>query len=224
MKKTTTFLIDPDRLCREGLAKLLEDSPFEVVFQDASIGGALAEVEAGRVPEVVLVGYGAGTREEVELVAKLREAAIEARIIVLSTQKNTRLLASSLKAGVDAFLLKDMSAEALERALSLVMTGEKVMPTQLATMLISGKLDTIDAPVAQRNINRLSGREVQILRCLVNGYPNKVIASRLSITEATVKVHLKGVLKKINATNRTQAAIWAIRNGLAEDTLETAAS
>ena len=59
---------------------------------------------------------------------------------------------------------------------------------------------------------------MQILRCLLNGHPNKVIAKKLNITEATVKVHLKGVLKKISAANRTQAAIWALNNGLSSDT------
>lgn len=220
MRKVSTHLVDPDRLCREGLAKLFEDSPYEVTGQSATIDEAIEAVSGGNPPELCLIGYAVGSKEEVDRVSQLRDAGQDTRIVVLSTLRNARLLAQSLEVGVDAFLLKDMSAEALERALSLVMTGEKVMPTQLASLLINGKLNPVDMPTSGRKFRGLSEREIQILRCLVNGCPNKVIANQLDITEATVKVHLKGILKKINVANRTQAAIWAIKNGIAEDLLE----
>ncbi len=73
----------------------------------------------------------------------------------------------------------------------------------------------------ERQNHGLSNREMEILHCLVNGEPNKVIARALGITEATVKVHLKNLLKKINVVNRTQAAVWAIKNGIGEDYLST---
>ena len=186
----------------------------------ASIDEAIDEVASGKEPELCVVSYALGTKEEVEGVSKLRDSSKDTRIVILSTLRNARLLAQSLEVGVDAFLLKDMSAVALERALGLVMTGEKVMPTQLATLLINGKLNPADMPATGRKFRGLSQREIQILRCLVNGSPNKVIANQLDITEATVKVHLKGILKKINVANRTQAAIWAIKNGIAQDVLE----
>ena len=121
-------------------------------------------------------------------------------------------------------MLKDMSADSLERALGLVMTGEKVMPTQLATLLINGKLSPYDMPTTGRKLRGLSEREIQILCCLVDGGANKVIANQLGITEATVKVHLKGILKKINMANRTQAAIWALKNGLGPNVAPTEAA
>jgi two-component system nitrate/nitrite response regulator NarL len=97
-----------------------------------------------------------------------------------------------------------------------VMMGEKVFPTHLAALLISGRINTsaFDMPSARKG---LSQREVQIVRCLLNGDSNKVVANHLNITEATVKVHLKSLLRKINATNRTQAAIWALNNGFANE-------
>ena len=220
MPKVSTLLVDPDRLCREGLAKLLEDSPFEVKGHVSSIDEVIDVTDPSDAPELCLISYTTGSKEEVERVAKLRDAWRDSRIVILSNLKHAGLLAQSLEVGVDAFLLRDMSADALERALGLVMTGEKVMPTQLASLLINGRLNTDDMSTTTRRVQGLSQREIQILRCLVNGFPNKVIANQLDITEATVKVHLKGILKKINSANRTQAAIWAIKNGIAEDVLQ----
>ena len=95
------------------------------------------------------------------------------------------------------------------------MLGQKVMPTELAAALINGAAGV--QPVNGKSVESygLSERELEILRCLVNGDANKVIANRLDITEATVKVHMKSLLRKIKAGNRTQAAIWALNHGLA---------
>lgn len=204
------------------MAKLLEGSEYEVVGQMASIDEAIDAVAPDGQPELCLVVYAPGDRKEVERVSRLRTALTGTRIVVLSTLANAGLVGQSLGAGVDAFLLKDMSADSLVRALGLVMMGEMVMPTQLATVLINSGPNFAGMPAngPRRKVHGMSVREAQILRCLVSGGANKVIASRLDITEATVKVHIKGILKKINVSNRTQAAVWAIKHGLAEDVLE----
>ena len=101
-----------------------------------------------------------------------------------------------------------MAPEALIQSLQLVTLGEKVFPTNLATMLLD-----MNAPGPQHSIGGLSPREQEILQALVTGASNKLIAIRLGITEATVKVHLKTLLRKIDVNNRTQAAIWAMNNG-----------
>jgi two-component system nitrate/nitrite response regulator NarL len=117
-----------------------------------------------------------------------------------------------LDAGLDGYLLSDLSPAALVQSLQLVLLGEKVFPTSLAALLVSGLTDNVvTMPGGGRG---LSEREGQILRFLVHGESNKMIANHLGITEATVKVHLKTVLRKIGALNRTQAAIWALNNGL----------
>src|SRR3546814_6654822 len=94
------------------------------------------------------------------------------------------------------------------------MLGEKVFPTHLATQLVNGTVTTAPVPIPSRNNHGLSEREMQIIQCLVQGESNKMIANRLNIAEATVKVHMKTLLRKINAVNRTQAAIWALDNGI----------
>jgi two-component system, NarL family, nitrate/nitrite response regulator NarL len=119
-------------------------------------------------------------------------------------------LKAAMGAGADGYLLKDVSPEALIQSLQLVVIGEKVFPTNLAALLLT----QISTPAPQSSWRGLSAREREILQHLVTGASNKLIANRLGITEATVKVHLKTLLRKIDVNNRTQAAIWAMNNGI----------
>lgn len=115
---------------------------------------------------------------------------------------------------IDGYLVKELSCDRLAGALRLTALGEKVLPSQIAASL--GR-----APAISRcwdgatNGSNLTTREVDILRCLVEGEANKVISRRLSIADATVKVHIKAILRKLRVRNRTQAAIWAVGRGLA---------
>ena len=118
---------------------------------------------------------------------------------------------AAMGGGAD-FLIKNVSPEALIQSLQLVMLGEKVFPTNLASMLLD-----MTAVSPQHSIRGLSPREQEILQALVTGASNKMIAYKLGITEATVKVHLKTLLRKIDVNNRTQAAIWAMNNGFTAD-------
>jgi two-component system nitrate/nitrite response regulator NarL len=117
-------------------------------------------------------------------------------------------LRDAMNAGANGYLMKDVSPEALIQSLELVIMGEKVFPTNLASMLLD-----MSAITPQHSIRGLSPREQEILQSLVTGASNKLIAIKLGITEATVKVHLKTLLRKIDVNNRTQAAIWAMNNG-----------
>ncbi len=137
------------------------------------------------------------------------------RIVVLANELCLVDMGRLLKAGVDGYLLKDLSAEALSLSLLLVMKGEKALPSTLASVLADDPRTTVANGASLRAQKRLTEREEQILRCLLNAYSNKHIARALNISEGTVKVHLKSVMKKIAAGNRTQAALWARNNGLA---------
>jgi two-component system nitrate/nitrite response regulator NarL len=214
MENVSTFLIDANKLFREGLKRLLEESPFQIVAEAGNVREGLLVAEQGSNPQLVLLDLATGADDEADALRRLRHAVPDARIVVLTSELCTRRLSSALEAGADGYLMKDLSSDALTQSLRLVMLGEKVFPTHLAALLISGRVST--APAAEMPTSRkgLSQREVQILRCLLSGDSNKMIANQLSITEATVKVHLKSLLRKINASNRTQAAIWALNNGI----------
>jgi two-component system nitrate/nitrite response regulator NarL len=224
MDATQTMLIDANKLFREGLRRLLDGSPFSIVAEAGNLREAASIVEqAETLPRLVLVDLAAGSEEEAEALRRLRRLLVDAKIIVLTSELCTRRLANALEAGADGYLMKDLSSEALTQSLRLAMMGEKVFPTHLAALLINGRVNapTIEMPVSRKG---LSQREVQILRCLLSGDSNKMIANQLNITEATVKVHRKSLLRKINASNRTQAAIWALNNGIGGDQMAAPAA
>ena len=204
-----TVLIEANRLFREGLKHLLADTRFEVGSEYNTIDLALAAGEADAAPELVISGQA--VKDEADLRA-IREAFPSARIVVLADDLTVDVLRAAMGGGADGFLIKNVSPEALIQSLQLIMLGEKVFPTNLASMLLD-----MSAIAPQHSIRGLSPREQEILQSLVTGASNKMIAIRLGITEATVKVHLKTLLRKIDVNNRTQAAIWAMNNGFTAD-------
>jgi two-component system nitrate/nitrite response regulator NarL len=209
MSRATVWLVDPNTLFREGLKHLLADSPFMVTAELGRVP-ELSILSGGPVPDLVLLDLaGAG---ETAALRQLREKLPASRLVALTAELNRERLAATLEAGLDGYLLRDLSPAALVQSLQLVLLGEKVFPTSLAALLVSGFTNNaVTMPGGDRG---LSERESQILRFLIHGESNKLIANRLGIAEATVKVHLKTVLRKIGVANRTQAAIWALNNGL----------
>jgi two-component system, NarL family, nitrate/nitrite response regulator NarL len=205
MTSSHTLLIESNRLFRQGLKHLLSGTSFEVGAEFNTVELALEAGETGAAPDLVLSGQP--VRDEAELRA-LREAFPTARIVVLADDLSVDVLRAAMGGGADGFLIKTMSPEALIQSLQLVMLGEKVFPTNLAAMLLD-----MTAAGPQHSVRGLSPREQEILQALVTGASNKMIANKLGITEATVKVHLKTLLRKIDVHNRTQAAIWAMNNG-----------
>ncbi|MBP2231371.1 LuxR C-terminal-related transcriptional regulator [Azospirillum agricola] len=215
MKTWNVMLVDHDRLFSAALATLIAGGPFHVGTHALSADDALEDIAAGAAPDVIVLALQDGLAEEIAGIKRLR-AATQARIVVLADTIADRSLSLSLKAGADAYLNKSMSSESLLRSLQLVMLGEVVYPTHVASLLMAASNERpTPQPVAAAVSNGdLSKREVQILRCLLAGQSNKAIARNLHITESTVKMHFKNVMRKINAQNRTQAAVWAIQNGL----------
>ncbi|HYZ47520.1 MAG TPA: response regulator transcription factor [Sphingomonas sp.] len=175
-------------------------------------------------------------------VAELTEARanlLDLRTIILVHQPDRTIVRRALRSGIDAVLSKDISGEVLQRSLDLVMLGQKLFPAAVfgeaeagAGQPIAAGLPTTQAVPPALKVSStpaatsmpvsmalggeipLSEREDQILRCLVAGLANKLIARDLGITEGTVKVHIKALLRKIRAGNRTQAAIWAMSRGI----------
>ncbi|MCW2247585.1 two-component system nitrate/nitrite response regulator NarL [Azospirillum fermentarium] len=220
MDPVNVFLIDSNKLFREGMKRLFDASSFRVMGEAGSLSEGLGLIEtAPEKPGLILIDLAGGGEEDVDGMRALRARFPEIRTVILTSDLCTRRLSAALGAGADGYLMKNIACEALMQSLRLVMMGEKVLPTHLAELLVSGKTDELATEVPTRR-KGLSQREIQILKCLLNGNSNKMIANHLNITEATVKVHLKSLLRKINASNRTQAAIWALNNGIGEQPVE----
>ncbi|MEQ8356159.1 MAG: response regulator transcription factor [Kiloniellaceae bacterium] len=212
MSNVNTLLVGRNRLFLEGLKSLLRGSSFDVRAEALSVGD-LDDFDDDP-PELVLIELRDDLADLIDDLRQLREDLPETPVVVLTDEREPRTLAACLNAGAAAFLLKDISLEALIHSLKLAMLGQKVMPTDLAAALINGAAGVQQINGKSVESYGLSDRETEILRCLVSGDANKVIANRLEITEATVKVHMKSLLRKIKAGNRTQAAIWALNHGL----------
>jgi len=154
-----------------------------------------------------------GTREDFGTIRQISDEFPRVATAIVVDHVGAREYEMAVAAGVNGFLPKDISSAALRLSLQLIMLGENLIA---APASVSGRRHTVDVAVVLDDPallrSPLSGRESQILDCLKMGFANKVIARKLGMAEATVKVHIKGVLRKINVDNRTQVAIWAINH------------
>jgi two-component system nitrate/nitrite response regulator NarL len=225
LNNVTVFHIDPNQLFREGLRQLLKDSNFNMTGQATTLADGLGQM-AKDVPSMIVVDVNGNGETLTALMDGLDGVTPTPRVVVLTDSFCLSSLTMALCQGVDGYLLKSMSPGAFEQSLNLVMTGEKVFPTDLAHLLINNRFVAKSEGADDGNGNGgcLSDRESEILSCLVNGNSNKGIANSLNLTEGTVKVHLKTILKKIHVRNRTQAAIWALQNGIVADTVNDKSS
>ena len=227
-----TALVVASRLWfREGLKGLLQASGIVSVSDGATVEIAFAGLGSDARPDVGIVSLeGDDDRmlRDLETLARWRAQWPDIKWVVLSSSLHPALLMAALEARVDGLFHVDISEHVLQRSVELILLGQTLFPPELSRLLLNasrsmlpGVSDSGHAMRAQNSTSpnperghepavMLSPREHQILQCLVAGDPNKVIARKLEIAEATVKVHIKGLLRKVKASNRTQAAIWAM--------------
>jgi len=216
MSPVDVALIGGSSLHREGLRQSLDPTRFVVVFEGRDFSSALTQISNGSAVNLIIADLGRPSEKDFEGLRRVREAAQDCRIVILSDDLILSDIARVFRAGADGYLVSELSREAFSLSLLVTMSGEKVLPGSLASLLASNYRDFVSSKLTNDPSN-LTDRERQILRCLLNGYSNKLIARMLDITEGTVKVHLKTLMKKISAVNRTQAALWARSQGIGED-------
>ena len=223
MSQMSLFLVGGTSLFRRGLASFLHGSEFTIAAEhDTADACAAAAGDAAEPDLVVYISSGSvdASREAVE---QLTQAYDDARLIVLSGTLPVDELAACLRAGARGYLLNSISKDAMIHSFTLIVLGETVFPSGLAQAWVRGGVSA-GRSVADRTLGRhLTRRETEILDCLTAGASNKQIARDLGITEATVKIHMKSLIRKIGVRNRTQAALWAINTGFAPDGMQAAA-
>ena len=212
------ILIEQSGLLREALSQMLGSAHLRVLASLPSYDRAVLTSVSSDGPLLLLLGAGRdfdATLRDVEIFKQEHPAA---KVALLADSYERSGVVAAFGAGVDA-CLRERSWDALFKSLELVMLGDAVLPSRsLAAVL--GNRETVQveecAPRRRRpngsEVRRLSPREMSILHCLAEGSSNKVIARRVEISEATVKVHVKAILRKLSVQNRTQAAIWATNN------------
>jgi two-component system, NarL family, nitrate/nitrite response regulator NarL len=208
----TTFLICRNVLLRTGISHILADTPFVVTeaFDDPSAFPAILD----ETPVLILLCESQSAHVYEEALEKLKAQCPLARVVVLADHLEPQAVVRLCAAGLDGLCPIAMLQPALLKALELVMLGETFLPASVSFELLKQGSrpqlwDGRAAPVPStpEGMGNLSKREAQILHCLTQGASNKLIARELGVAEATVKVHLKKILRKLKAANRTQAAI-----------------
>ncbi|QCI68416.1 LuxR C-terminal-related transcriptional regulator [Phreatobacter stygius] len=221
MRTISTTLVEVNPIFREGVGKILDGTMFRVVASVAKADELKPTASSELRAMLVILGASDDIGVTEQNIRALRQRFTEARIVVLADRYNCDELVEVFRLSVNGYLAKSISGAALIKSLELVMLGENIFPSAILMRIIdmqapvsdAGRDDDVleDTPIEQSPC-LLSAREAQISRCLISGQSNKVIARNFNITEATVKVHIKAVLRKIGVRNRTQAAVWAINH------------
>jgi len=195
--------VDDHPLLREGVASLLAGQADLKVVAEASNGREAVEQFRAHRPDVTLMDLQMPEMDGVEAMIAIREEFPSARIIVLTTYVGDALVLRALKAGARAYLLKSLLRKELLDTIRLVHAGQKRIVPVVAAELAEHATD-----------DALSPREVDVLRLIAGGNANKAIASQLGITEETVKGHVKNILAKLAASDRTHAVTIALKRGI----------
>ncbi len=213
----TTFLICRNTLLRTGISHILADTPFVVAneaFDDLFMFPAIID----EMPVLILLCDSLSAHSYEDTLEKLKAQCSFARVVVFADHLEPQAVVRLCTAGLDGLCPTAMPQAALLKALELVMLGETFLPASVSFELLKRELcpqlwdgRVALAPETPEGMGKLSARETQILRCLTQGDTNKLIARELGVAEATVKVHLKAILRKLKAANRTQAAILGQR-------------
>lgn len=212
MDKIQIYLVGGSKLFRRGLRSYLDGDGIAVageVDDHLDLARALA---SGELPDLVLYAKPGQTADAAAATEAIRDELPDVPILVMAEALVAAEFSACLNAGVSGYLLSDISREALLHSIRLMLLGEKVFATELARVWLNGGLEK-RLPCAKKLDHSLTARESEILVCLLEGESNKSIARKLEITESTVKIHMKSLLRKINVQNRTQAAIWAMESG-----------
>lgn len=214
--RVRVLVVDDQQLIREGLKTLLElEEGIEIVGEAADGSGGIAAF-ASASPDVVLMDIRMPGMDGVEATRRIRALDPEARILILTTFDEDRLVFEAIRSGARGYLLKDISGAELAAAVRDVASGGAALQPDVALKVmdafarLAGRVDAAGRPPA----DPLSSRERAVLALVARGLSNKEIASRLFLAEGTVKNHVSAILTKIDARDRTQAALRARDLGL----------
>ncbi len=215
---TQTILVGPRTLRREGIARALDLTDFQVVAAEAD----LQKIDLGGIvncPCLLIVECSHDVSSALQQIQLFKAAFPGGKVALFADHLSLEELLSAFRVGTNAYFVNVQTCELFIKTLELVMLGETVLPCELLRLIgkppeppggSCGVCSNGHGIGTEEREPRLSERERFILRCIIEGDSNKHVARRLSIAEATVKVHVKAILRKIHVRNRTQAAMWAM--------------
>lgn len=214
-EQITIILVDDHAVVREGLRTYLGTEPDIDVVGEASNGREAVRLAEEVVPDVALVDLvmpdpspgPAGPMDGIAAIRELKRVSPHTQVIVLTSYTEDEKIFPAVRAGALSYLLKDVSAEDLARAIRAASRGEATLHPQVAARLMS----EVGGKKRESGVDALTNRELEVLTLIARGMSNREIAKTLVIAEKTVKSHVSNILSKLHLADRTQAAIYALR-------------
>lgn len=211
MEKIRVMIADDHSLIREGLKQLLEfDGSIEVVGE-VSNGVECLERMNEYNPEVLLLDINMPEKNGIEVLKQMKADDTKIKVLILTVHNEMDYLMKAIDIGVDGYILKDSESTELKKAIKAVRDGENYIQPSLIPALNS---QLLNRDTDKDKISSLTNRELEVLVQVANGMFNKEIATNLNISERTVKNHISNIFKKIDVSDRTQAAVFAIKNNI----------
>jgi two-component system nitrate/nitrite response regulator NarL len=217
-----TIVAGSNALFREGLSRILITEDFRILASVPRLGDCAPDIVKPDTAPLFVIVAGDDNSETVAQIKLFKVQHPAGRVAVVASDYVLNDMVLAYRAGANAYFAKASSHDAFIKSLELVMLGETVLPPAILSLIDDHKSEpAAPDPVANGKRPkesesayrpRLSAREEFVLRCLIEGDSNKVIARKMAVADATVKAHVKSILRKIRAQNRTQAAIWAMNN------------
>lgn len=204
-------IADDHSMIREGLRQLLELDENIKVVAEASDGVETIEKLKDYNVDVLLLDINMPNMNGLETLKNIKKNNIDVKVLILTIHNEVDYLIKAVEIGCDGYVLKDSDSNLLRKAIYTVYEGDKFIQPSLTPVLNAGLASKVEV---DEKLNELTRREVEVLKLIAEGLFNKEIASKLDISERTVKNHVSNIFKKIDVSDRTQAAVFAIKNNL----------
>lgn len=208
---TEVMIVDDHKMIREGIKQLLELNKNISVVGMGSDGDECISLLKEKSADILLLDINMPNKNGLEILKEIKEAKIDIKVIMLTVHNEVDYLLRAIEIGADGYVLKDAGSAELIHAIQTVMSGESYIQPDMIPMLNS-KMVVRNSD--KEKIKNLTKRELEVLILVSEGMFNKEIADKLKISERTVKNHISSIFKKIDVADRTQAAVFAIRNSL----------
>ena len=208
---TKVMLVDDHALIREGIKQLLEFDGSIDVIEQASDGAECLEKLQHVQPDILLLDINMPNVNGIEVLEEIKKKNIPVKVLMLTVHSEVEYLVQAVDIGANGYILKDSGSEELKKAIQSVMEGDSYIQPSLIPSLNSR---LVNRDIDKEKIAALTKREMEILTQIAGGMFNKEIAMNLNISERTVKNHISNIFKKIDVSDRPQAAVFAIRNNI----------
>jgi two-component system response regulator DegU len=206
------MLVDDHRMLREGLRRSLEEEGFYVVGEAADGEAAVRLVPAAK-PDVILMDVSMPDMDGIEATKRILQTSPEQRVVMLTMHADKDLIDQAIKAGAVGYLTKDCSIDEVTEAVRMAANGETALSPALAKTMLT-EVRKIDEKAAREEDRLVTKREEEVLQLIADGCSTPEVAQKLYISQKTVKNHLASIYEKLNARDRTQAVLLAVRMGI----------